>query len=125
MLADADPTEPIMDTLRRAIVAFNDYGETELPALRRRMTLITTVPALQGYSMLRYAEWCTVIAEFVAQRLGVDPADQIPQVIANAALGTSMATYRHWIQSGDHDLLESLDLALRLLAVGFSDDALR
>jgi mycofactocin system transcriptional regulator len=124
-LADADPRVPIMETLRRGIVAFNDYGEAELPALRRRMTLITTVPTLQGHSMLRYADWCTVIAEFVARQLSVDPEDQIPQVIASAALGTAMATYRNWIQRGDDDLLAMLDRGFSLLAAGFADEALR
>ena len=38
-----------------------------------RVSLITSVPALQGHSMLRYQDWCEVIAEFVASRLGCEP----------------------------------------------------
>jgi mycofactocin system transcriptional regulator len=125
MLREADPDEPLMDVLRRAIVGFNDYGREQLPALRLRMTLITTVPALQGHSMVRYAEWCDVIAEFVARRLGVDPEDHVPQLIANAALGVAMATYRHWIRNPAVDLIDELDRALALLAAGFGEDALR
>lgn len=117
--AAADPDEPLMQVVRRAVVAFNDYGETELPELRSRMTLITGVPALQGHAMLRYADWCAVLAEFAAARLGTDPDAHLPQVIANAALGTAMATYRHWIANPETDLLAALDRAFALLAEGF------
>jgi mycofactocin system transcriptional regulator len=120
-LAHASPDEPLMDVLRRAVVAFNDYGADELPELRIRMRLITSVPALQGHSMLRYRDWCEVIAEFVAARLGCRVDDHVPQVIANAALGTAMATYRHWITHPRVDLLRELDEAFRLLAAGFDE----
>jgi mycofactocin system transcriptional regulator len=123
-LEASDPRRPLMETLREAIVAFNDYGDEQLPALRVRMTLITEVPALQGHSMLRYADWCAVIAEFVAGRLGGQPEDHVPQVIAGAALGTAMATYRHWIQNPSVDLIEEMRRALTLLAAGFDPRAL-
>lgn len=123
-LADSDPTRPMMEVLREAVVAFNDYGEAVLPELRDRMTLITSVPALQAHSMLRYADWCAVIAEFVARRLRLGRDHQIPQVIASAALGTAMATYRCWVVDPDLDLLAALDEAFRLLAAGFDAKAL-
>jgi mycofactocin system transcriptional regulator len=122
-LADAEADEPLMEVVRRAVVAFNDYGDQD--ELRIRMRLITSVPALQGHSMLRYRDWCDVVAEFVAARLGGRVDDQLPQVIANAALGTAMATYRHWITHRDADLLAELDEAFRLLAAGFDEQQLR
>ena len=122
-LAAAATDEPLMEVLRRAVVAFNDYGDQE--ELRIRMGLITSVPALQGHSMLRYRDWCDVIAEFVAARLGARLDDHLPQVIANAALGTAMATYRHWITHPDVDLLAELDDAFRLLSAGFDEKLLR
>jgi TetR/AcrR family transcriptional regulator, regulator of mycofactocin system len=124
LLAEAAPEEPLMDVVRRAVVAFNDYGERELPLLNVRMTLITSVPALQGHSMLRYRDWCDVIAEFVGARLGCAVDGHIPQVIANAALGTAMATYRHWITHTDVDLLAELNEAFTLLAAGFDEQLL-
>lgn len=124
-LAGESPDEPLMDVLRRAVVAFNDYGADELPELRIRMGLITSVPALQGHSMLRYRDWCEVIAEFVAARLGCGIEDHVPQIVANAALGTAMATYRHWITHPEVDLLSELDEAFRLLAAGFDERLLR
>jgi mycofactocin system transcriptional regulator len=122
-LAAADPRAPLMDVLRGAIVRFNDYGDADLPELRNRMGLITSVPALQGHAMLRYAAWCQVVAQFVAGRLRLREDDHVPQVVANACLGTAMATYRHWIDHPDRDLLADLDRAFRLLAAGFDDGA--
>ena len=124
-LARASADEPLIDVLRRAVVAFNDYGAEELPELRIRMGLITSVPALQAHSTLRYRDWCDVIAEFVAARLGCHVEDHAPQVVANAALGTAMATYRHWITHPEVDLLRELDEAFRLLAAGFDERLLR
>jgi mycofactocin system transcriptional regulator len=124
-LAAAGPDEPMMEVLRGAVVAFNDYGDGGLPELRIRMGLITSVPALQGHSMLRYRDWCDVIAEFVAARVGGRVDDHLPQVIANAALGVAMATYRHWTTHPDADLLAELDDAFRLLALGFDERLLR
>ena len=115
-LARADPGVPLMEALRRAVLSFNDYGESELPELRIRMTLISSVPALQAHSMLRYREWSAAVAEFAAGRLGLDPDDHAPQVIADAALGAATATYRHWIRNPGVDLLTELDRAFRLLA---------
>ena len=45
------------------------------------MTLITTVPALQAHSALRYADWRSVVAEYVARRRGESAAELIPQAV--------------------------------------------
>lgn len=124
MLAAAPADEPLMDVLRRGVLAFNDYGADEVPRLRVRMALITGVPALQAHSALRYEEWRAVVAEFVAGRLGVPADGLVPQTVSHVALGTCMATYGRWIDRGG-DLLAELDRAFRLVASGFSDRALR
>lgn len=115
LLAAAGPDGPMLDVIRRSIVAFNDYGPGSEPELRARMSLITTAPALQGHAMLRHQEWCDAIADYVAERRGVDPTGLVPTTVAQAALGISTGTYRVWIAEGG-DLLELLDRALRVLA---------
>lgn len=119
-LAAAPEDEPTMQVLRRCVVAFNDYGPEAEPELRTRMRLITTVPALQGHAMLRHEEWCTAIAGFVAGRRGLRPEDLEPATVAQAALGTSTAAFRVWIEQGG-ELLALLDEAFARLADGFSD----
>jgi TetR/AcrR family transcriptional regulator, regulator of mycofactocin system len=113
------PDEPLMAALGRAVVASNHYEPADLPELRIRMTLITTVPALQAHAMLRYAAWRAVIADFVAARLGQRPDDLVPQTIAQAALGTSMAAFVRWVANPEEDLEDNLRRAYGLLGSGF------
>jgi len=77
-LRAADQSRPVIAVIREAAVSSNTYPAQLLDELHRRLTLIQTVPALQAHSMLRYADWRTVIAEYVAERLGCAADDLIP-----------------------------------------------
>lgn len=114
--------EPLMDAVRTVVVDFNRVDAAEVPRHRRRMELILRVPALQAHSTLRYAEWRAVVAEFAALRLGVSPAELLPQAIAYAALGVALAAYEHWLARTDVELCELLDTAMAALAQGFGND---
>ncbi len=120
LLDAADPDAPLMQALGDAVVASNGYEPEQLPELRIRMTLITSVPSLQAHSMLRYAAWRNVIAEFVARRLGVALDSLVPQLVGHAALGTSMAAFQQWVSDPHGDLEQLLREAYRLLANGFA-----
>lgn len=116
----ASPSEVgLMEALGRAVVQSNHYPPGALPDLRIRMTLITRVPALQAHSMLRYREWMDVVAAWAARRLGLAPADLLPQALAHAALGSSAAAFVTWVDDPDSDLEQHLTEAFRLLASGF------
>ena len=123
-LAEPAPGEPMMDVLRRAVVATNRFGAGELDELRIRIGLIATVPTLTAHSAVRYAEWCEVVARFAAGRLGAEPGDLGPQTVAHAALGAATAAFTRWAQSGSDDLPEDLDRAFRMLADGFDESRL-
>lgn len=110
---------PIMDAIRQAAVQSNTYPDELLDELHLRLKLIQTVPALQAHSMLRYAEWRQVIAEYVASRLGCAPDDLVPVAIGYAALGASSAAFSRWVAHRDEDILALLDESYRLLAEGF------
>ncbi|HEX3975430.1 MAG TPA: mycofactocin system transcriptional regulator [Solirubrobacteraceae bacterium] len=120
-LAAADPGEPMMETLGRAVVASNTYEGAALQELRLRMTLITSVPALQGHSMVRYADWRHVVAEFVAERRGQEPGDLIPLTVGHMALGASMSAFVRWVSHPDEDLLAHLRTGYQHLARAFED----
>ncbi|MBV9802830.1 MAG: mycofactocin system transcriptional regulator, partial [Solirubrobacterales bacterium] len=107
--------------LGRAVVESNRYEDEQLPELRIRMRLITGVPALQAHSALRYAEWREVIAVWVAARLGCGPDDLVPQTVAHAALGTSMAAFLVWVDAPTSDLVANLQEAYRLLGHGLRE----
>ena len=115
------PREPLHEALGRAVVESNRYEDDQLPELRIRMRLITGVPALQAHSALRYAEWREVIAVWVARRVACQPGDLIPQTVAHAALGTSMAAFLVWVDDPTSDLVANLEEAYRLLGLGLCE----
>jgi hypothetical protein len=57
----------------------------------------------------------------VAARLGVAPGDLIPQTVAHAALGTSMAAFLVWVDDPASDLVANLEEAYRLLGHGLRE----
>jgi TetR/AcrR family transcriptional regulator, regulator of mycofactocin system len=116
---------PLMEALRCAAVSSNTYPPEALPELRLRMTLITTVPALQAHSMLRYAEWRQVVVEFAAQRLRRQPDDFAPQAIGYAALAASTSAFTQWVRDPAEDLLALLDDSYAMLAAGFDQASIR
>jgi mycofactocin system transcriptional regulator len=121
-LAEASGAEPLMEVLRRSIVATNRFGAGELDELRIRMVLIDTVPTLVAHSAVRYGEWCEVVAGFAASRLGGSPNDLGPQTVARAALGAAMAAFAGWARHDGCDLAAEVDRAFRMLATGFAED---
>jgi len=122
-LAEAPTTEPLMDVLRRSVIATNRFGAGELDELRIRMVLIGTVPTLVAHSAVRYEEWCDVVAGFAAERLGCSADDLAPQTLARAALGAAMAAFSCWARDERVDLAGEVDRAFRLLATGFGGAA--
>jgi mycofactocin system transcriptional regulator len=122
-LAQTYAGERMMDTLGRAVVDSNHYEGDALEDLRLRMTLITSVPALQAHSMVRYAEWRHVVSEFVAGRMGQAPDDLAPVMVGHMALGASMAAFVRWVNHPDESLRQHLRTAYHHLAQGFDPSA--
>jgi TetR/AcrR family transcriptional regulator, regulator of mycofactocin system len=116
--------QPVIDVLRRAVMDTNRFGPRELEELRIRIGLTSTVPTLVAHSAVRYAEWCDVVAGFVAGRIGGSPDDLGPQTVARAALGVATAAFVHWARSDRGDLVDEVDQAFRLLATGFDEERL-
>ncbi len=124
-LAEAPDREPLLDVLRRSVVATNRFGAGELDELRTRMVLINTVPELVAHAAVRYEAWCAVVAAFAARRLDASPDDLGPQTVARAALGVAMAAFARWAGGAADDLSDEVDRAFRLLATGFDEARLR
>ncbi len=96
-LAELDPSVPIGDALRTALLAFNTFDESETARHRQRMRVILQTAELQAYSMTMYAGWRAVVAAFVARRLGVTASDLAPQTVAWTMLGVALSAYEHWL----------------------------
>jgi hypothetical protein len=83
------------------------------------MRLLLEVPALVAHSSLRYQEWRTVVAVYVARRVGADVDDLEPQAVAWACLGLCLAAYQERLHHESDDLLTLIDRAFRRLEGSF------
>src|SRR3954453_32076 len=120
LLAGLDPDVPIGDALRTALLAFNSFDETETARHRQRMRVILETTALQAYSMTMYAGWRSVVAEFVAERLGAKAEDLVPQTVAWTMLGAALSAYEHWLGGASVSLLQALGDAFATVSGGLS-----
>jgi mycofactocin system transcriptional regulator len=124
-LAGVPAGVPMMDAIRRAVVAANHYGPPDVPELRMRMNLIGNVPALQSSAALHYDAWERAISDFAATRTG-QPADSLyPLAVGRATLAACRAAYDRWSARADADLTFYLDAALAALAAGFDPDVIQ
>jgi TetR/AcrR family transcriptional regulator, regulator of mycofactocin system len=124
-LLDEMPTVlPVMEAVRRAVLAANHYRAADVPELRARMSLIGSVPALMANAAVHYDAWERAISDFVARRAG-QPADSLyPLAVGRATLAACRAAFDRWVTRADADLTVYLDAALRALAAGFADGVL-
>ena len=124
-LAEVPAGVPMMDAIRRAVVAANHYGPQDVPELRMRMNLIGSVPALQSSAAIHYDAWERAISDFAATRVG-QPADSLyPLAVGRATLAACRAAYDRWSARADADLTFYLDAALAALAAGFDPAMIR
>lgn len=120
-LAATDEALPIASALIEAIVAFNFVPVEYLPQHRERMSLILHVPALQAHSTLRYAEWRSVVADYVAMRLACSSQAMLPQLVSHTVLAACIAAYELWLLSDQQDLDALLRECLEQLFSGWPD----
>ena len=119
-LAGCPPQTPLAEAIRLGVIAFHEAGPGDESWQRRRLELILRVPVLQAHSMLRYAAWRRVIAEFAAARTGQPPDSLLPVTLGYAVQGLSVAACEQWLAGADPDLARLIDAAVRGLAGAFA-----
>jgi mycofactocin system transcriptional regulator len=124
ILADMPDEQPVMETVRRAVLAANHYRAEDVPELRTRMTLVADVPELGASAAVHYDAWERAVGDYVAGRTGQPANSLYPLAVGRATLATCRAAYEQWAVRADADLTVYLDTALRALASGFSDAVL-
>lgn len=102
---------PLHEAVHRGLQRFNEFPADAQPSHRERMRLILQTPALQAHSVLRYAAWRAVIAEYVAERLGLEPDDLLPRTVSHVCLALAVSAYETWLDDPDADLPALLDAA--------------
>lgn len=121
-LLAAMPTDiPILDAVGRGIVEFNRFPADASPSHVERMRLILGTPALQAHSVLRYAEWRQVIADYVARRLGTEPSSLEPQLVGQVSLAVALTAYERWLRVPSSSLTGLIEEGLSLLGSLASD----
>jgi TetR/AcrR family transcriptional regulator, regulator of mycofactocin system len=124
LLAEMPDELPVMEAVRRAVVAANHYRTEDVPELRMRMNLLNSVPKLFARAAIHYDAWERAVSDFVAHRSG-QPADSLyPLAVGRAVLASCRAGYDRWAVRADADLPVYLDAAIRALATGFRDDVI-
>ncbi|HLY34472.1 MAG TPA: mycofactocin system transcriptional regulator [Jatrophihabitantaceae bacterium] len=116
------PQTPLMDAIRQAVVSVNRYTAADVPELRIRMQLISTVPALQASAAPHYDAWERVVIEYAARRLKQPEQALIPLAIGRATLAVCRAAYELWVTRADADLVVYLDEAIAAMSSGFVSD---
>lgn len=124
LLAETADDLPVMDAVRRAVLAANHYRAEDVPELRVRMSLIGTVPELTASATVHYDAWERAVSDFVARRTGHPAGSLYPLAVGRSVLAACRAAYDRWAARADADLTVYLDAALRALAAGFADAAL-
>ncbi|MGN6331538.1 MAG: mycofactocin system transcriptional regulator [Motilibacteraceae bacterium] len=123
LLAQTPADVPLLDALRRTVVAFNRVEPGQEEHHRLRMRLILDVPTLRARSTLRFEQWRRVVEEFAAARLGGAPEDVLPRTLGHCALGCALAAYEQWLRSPGADLTVLLEATFGSLADGFTASA--
>jgi len=123
-LAAVPDDVPVMDAVRRAVVAVNHYRAADVDELRTRMSLIGTVPELAASAAVHYDAWERAVSDFVARRRGLPEDSLYPLAVGRATLAACRAAFDRWTANADADLTVYLDAALRALGTGFDDDVL-
>lgn len=98
LLAASPRDLPVWEAVHRGVVACNDVPPDAHPPHDERMRLILETPALRAHSVLRYAEWRGVVADFVAGRLGLAPTAPLPLLAGQVSLACALAAYDVWLR---------------------------
>ena len=123
-LAELPDSLPVMDAVRRAVLAVNHYRADDVPELRARMKLIGSVPELRASAAVHYDAWEQAVTDYVAHRTGQPPESLFPRTVGRVTLAACRAGYEQWAVQADDDLTVYLDAALQGLSAGFSDSFL-
>ena len=119
LLAQADPTQPVLASVCAAYIEVNDYADAELPMLRKRMQLILSEPALLAHSQVRYADIDRVVADHVAARTGEAPTQLVPRLVAASTRVAATTAFEVWLADDTVPLTRALHEAFAQLTEGF------
>jgi len=120
MLAARPDDEPILDSLRAVVRSLADDMDAKHDQIVASQEMSRTSPTLAARGLALQRELTDIIAEFVADRMGVDPVtDQVPGLVGGVVFAAVTAAMNTWVATGARDeLAELVERALELLDQG-------
>jgi TetR/AcrR family transcriptional regulator, regulator of mycofactocin system len=114
---DSAPREkPVIEVVQQAVIKFNRFDEQVMAQHRQRMRIILSTPTLQAHSVLRYAQWRAVIADYVAERYDIAPNALLPRTVGHVSLALALSAYEQWLETDGQNLEELLTEAMAALS---------
>ena len=108
ILRDLPQDLPVAEVVQRGVLEFNRFDDDADPPHTDRMRLLLETPTLLAHSVLRYAEWRAVIAEYVAERHGLAPTDPLPETVSQVCLALALSAYVLWLREPGPSLHDRL-----------------
>ena len=99
-LAERPADEPLMDSLRALLRMFAELHSADRERQLCRIGLVTTTPHLAAAFLEMLHGMELVLREFVAARLGLEPGDRRPRLVA-AAFGAAFRVAAETWEEGD------------------------
>ncbi|MEP7048634.1 MAG: TetR family transcriptional regulator [Ilumatobacteraceae bacterium] len=116
-------TESVIASVRAVIMDLAANYEHDLDNDRHRAKLVRSTPSLQQRQHERHTIFESTMVPLIAQRLGVDPIDDIrPALIAGCAVASIRVATTHWLAGGaSQPLLPIVEQALNMLTKAFDN----
>lgn len=108
-LASRPQAEPIIETLRAAAHLLVDSYLTDPADARRRMTLVRSTPLLRAMSLQHSDVLSDLVAAHAGSRLGVDPMQSLPRLLAACTLAALRIAREQWLDDIDADYHAGID----------------
>lgn len=121
--AQRPSSESVIASVRGVIMDLAANYEHDLDNDRQRASLVRTTPSLQQRQYERHTAFENAMVPLIAQRLDVDPADDIrPALIAGCAVAAIRAATSQWLLGeATRPLMPLVEQALAMLTKAFDD----
>jgi AcrR family transcriptional regulator len=115
-LIERPPDEDLFDTLRAAAHGLADSFLTDPEIERRRMTIVETSYTLRARSLQHTDMLNEIVADHVADRLGADPGEPLPRLLAACTIAALRTARERWLANDSTDYHAEIDRCFALVA---------
>lgn len=115
-LAERPRDEEVLDALRHAsyVLAASVLERPEVELARQE--LLEGSLTLRAHGLRHTAEWARVVADDVAERLGLEPDDTVPQLLGGCTVAVMRTAGRRWAADPRSRFTRHVDEGFALLA---------